>query len=56
MGVEEIVQELNVYLKDENSYLLVYSSNLIRDNYASVKDFLNNKIGIINRGKYALLN
>lgn len=54
--VEEIVEELNAYLKEKNSYLALYSSNLIRDNYDSVKDFLNKRIGTINRGKYALLN
>lgn len=54
--VEEIVEELNAYLKEKNSYLVLYSANLIRDNYDSVKDFLNKRIGSINRGKYALLN
>ncbi|TGY42341.1 hypothetical protein E5347_08970 [Clostridium sartagoforme] len=54
--VEEIVEELNAYLKEKNSYLALYPANLIRDNYDSVKDFLNKRIGTINRGKYALLN
>lgn len=54
--VEEIVEEINAYLKEKNSYLVVYSANLIRDNYDSVKDFLNKRIGTINGGKYALLN
>lgn len=56
MEVEEIVQDLNAYLKEKNSYLALYSANLIRDNYDSVKDFLNKRIGTINRGNYALLN
>ena len=54
--VEEIVEELNAYLKEKNSYLVLYPANLIRDNYDSVKDFLNKRIGTINKGKYALLN
>lgn len=56
MEVEEIVEELNAYLKEKNSYLVLYPANLIRDNYESVKDFLNKRIGTINRGNYALLN
>lgn len=56
MEVEEIVKELNAYLKEKNSYLVIYSANLIRDNYDSVKDFLNKRIGTINRGNYVLLN
>lgn len=54
--VEEIVEELNAYLKEKNSYLALYPANLIRDNYDSVKDFLNKRIGTIDNGKYALLN
>ena len=54
--VEEIVEELNAYLKEKNSYLVLYPANLIRDNYDSVKDFLNKRIGTINGSKYVLLN
>ncbi|MDU5110353.1 MAG: CpsB/CapC family capsule biosynthesis tyrosine phosphatase, partial [Clostridium sp.] len=54
--VEGIVEELNAYLKEKSSYLALYPANLIRDNYDSVKDFLNKRIGTINKGEYALLN
>ncbi|VYT78283.1 hypothetical protein [Clostridium tertium] len=54
--VEDIVEELNAYLSEKKSYIELYSANLIRDNYASVKDFLDKRIGSINKGKYVLLN
>lgn len=54
--VNEIIEDLNFYLKEKGQDIKLYSGNLIRDNYDNVKDFVDNKIGSINNTKYVLLN
>ena len=54
--VKEIVEDLNLYLKEKKSDIKLYAGNLVRDNYDNVKEFIDGKIGSINESKYVLLN
>ena len=54
--VKEIVEDLNLYLKEEKADIKLYAGNLVRDNYDNVKEFIEGKIGSINDSKYVLLN
>ena len=54
--VKAIVEDLNLYLSEKGSNLKLYHGNIIRDNFESVRDFVDGKIGSINDTKYVLLN
>ncbi|WP_288222075.1 CpsB/CapC family capsule biosynthesis tyrosine phosphatase [uncultured Clostridium sp.] len=54
--VKEIVEDLNLYLKEKKADIKLYAGNLVRDNYDNVKEFIDGKIGSINDSKYVLLN
>ena len=54
--VKKVVDELNFYLEAKNIDLTVYSANLLRGNYESVKSYLKGDLGSINDSKYLLLD
>ncbi|WP_411169797.1 CpsB/CapC family capsule biosynthesis tyrosine phosphatase [Clostridium sp. MB05] len=54
--VNNIVEELNAYLKAKNIDLTLYSANLLRDNYENVKDYISGDAGGINNSNYILLD
>lgn len=54
--VKEIIEDLNIYLKEKGEDMKLYPANLIRDNYENVKQFIDGKLGSINDTKYVLLN
>ena len=54
--VKIIVDALNEYLEENNLNLKLYSANLIRDNFASLKDYINGNIGKLGETDYVLLN
>lgn len=54
--VKERVEDLNLYLTENNSDIKLYAGNIIRDNYDNVRDFINGKIGSVNDSKYVLIN
>lgn len=54
--VKERVEDLNLYLTENNSDIKLYAGNIVRDNYENVRDFINGKIGSVNDSKYVLLN
>jgi protein-tyrosine phosphatase len=53
--VKSIVDDLNRYLNEKKSDLKLYSASLVRDNFKSINDFLDGKLGTINDSKYVLL-
>lgn len=54
--VEDVVEELNSYLKEKEIDLTLYSANLLRDNYENIKSYINGDLGSINNSKYVLLD
>lgn len=54
--VEEIINDLNSYLEEKKEDIKLYPANLIRDNYESVKKFIDGTLGSINGTRYILLN
>lgn len=54
--VKEIVEDLNIYLKEKGEDMKLYSANLIRDNYENVREFIKGKLGSINGTRYILLS
>ena len=54
--VKEVVDDLNIFLKEKGEDIKLYPANLIRDNYDNVKEFVNGKLGSINGTKYILLD
>lgn len=54
--VKEVVEDLNLYLKENQCDIKLYAGNLVRDNYDNIRDFINGKVGSINDSKYVLLN
>lgn len=54
--VKERVEDLNLYLSENNSDIKLYAGNIVRDNYDNIREFINGKIGSINDSKYVLVN
>lgn len=54
--VELIINTLNEYLEEKKINLRLYSANLIRDNFESIRHYIDGKLGNINESEYALLN
>ena len=54
--VRAMVEDLNLYLSEKGLNLKLYPGNIIRDNFYNIRDFVNEKIGSINNGKYVLLS
>lgn len=54
--VSAMVEDLNLYLSEKKLNLKLYPGNIIRDNFDNIRDFVDEKIGSINNGKYVLLN
>lgn len=54
--VENIVEELNSYIKEKEIDLKIYPANLLRDNYENVKSYISGNLGSINNSKYILLD
>ena len=54
--MKEVVDDLNILLKEKGEDIKLYPANLIRDNYDNVKEFVNGKLGSINGTKYILLD
>lgn len=54
--VRTIVNDINRYLDENKMDLKLYSASLVRDNYNSIKQFIDGKLGSINESKYILLD
>ncbi|WP_300384328.1 CpsB/CapC family capsule biosynthesis tyrosine phosphatase [Clostridium sp.] len=54
--VENMVEELNLHLKEKEIDLTVYPANLLRDNYENIKSYISGNLGSINNSKYVLLD
>ncbi|EOR28246.1 putative tyrosine-protein phosphatase CapC [Clostridium sartagoforme AAU1] len=54
--VNNIVEELNNYIEAKGIDLKLYSANLLRDNYENVKEYMNGKLGSVNKTNYILLD
>lgn len=53
--VKSIVDDLNRYLNENRSDLKLYSASLVKDNFNSVNDFIDGRLGTVNDSKYVLL-
>lgn len=54
--VNVVINALNEYLEENKLNLKLYSASLIRDNFESIKDYVNGTVGNIGETDYVILN